>query len=82
MCLVVLSILFLCGLEDERLTLAATFFFISLCPYGQHRNSGKPRLWKSWETASLKHRAALGEQPFLYAETLDESTAPKVVQTT
>src|SRR5215469_12925317 len=43
---VLLRPFFFCGLEVERLTLAATFFFILLFPCGQYRTSGLPRLWK------------------------------------
>src|SRR5262249_21465363 len=43
---VLLRPFFFCGLEVERLTLAATFFFILLFPCGQYGTSGLPRLWK------------------------------------
>ncbi|HEY6252733.1 MAG TPA: hypothetical protein VI685_22480, partial [Candidatus Angelobacter sp.] len=46
MVVVLLRPFFLLGLGLERLTFAATFFFILLCPYDQYMDSGKPRLWK------------------------------------
>src|SRR5436309_2006135 len=80
MVFLLLSVFFLFGLALERLTLAASFFFIWLHPRGECRNSVKPRLWKTLKLLSQSIQAARGKQPFYTAETLDASTAPEEVQ--
>src|SRR5258708_24180085 len=48
------------GLAVERLTLAATFFFILLCPCSPHRNRGRSRLWKSQDQLSRDEQGCVG----------------------
>jgi hypothetical protein len=72
MILVLVNTFDLFGLEVERLTLAAAFFFISLCPCGQNRNSSKQSLWKSASarrTFIPKQIGLLGEVTLYTAET-------------
>src|SRR5437763_7184974 len=65
MVFLLLSVFFLFGLALERLTLAASFFFIWLHPRGECRNSVKPRLWKTLKLLSQGIQAARGKQPFI-----------------
>src|SRR5262249_36117664 len=74
---VLLRPFFFCGLEVERLTLAATFFFILLFPCGQYGTSGLPRLWKLGKWPPMATKLPRGGRPLYTAESLDASTAPK-----
>src|SRR5215831_11063700 len=77
---VLLRPFFFCGLEVERLTLAATFFFILLFPCGQYGTSGLPRLWKLGNSPPWQLSCQGEGRPLYTAETLDASTAPEVGQ--
>src|SRR5215831_8801008 len=56
-------------LAAKRLTLAAAFFFILLCPCGPHRNSDRSWLWKSKRSA-IPFRARLRRDAALYTHKL------------